>query len=141
MAQSIVKDILLLLNADRAALGLPDVLPLPDLLPETGDGISVAQIQVAKTVQEYLNGARVRKATFAVLARTDGGSNGSGSLRAISWLEAVGALFEGMRRFQLSETRTILEADATTPGIITRYENGRVTYQLTVACTYREQEV
>lgn len=140
MAQTIVKDILRLLDTNGEALGLPDVLPLPDLLPETGDGISVAQIQVAKTLREYLNGTRVRKATFAFLARTDGGSNGNGSLKAISWLEAVGALFEGMRRFQLSETRTINGADTTTPSIINRDENNRVTYQLTVECEYMEQE-
>lgn len=140
MAQTIVKDILVLLNDNKTTLGLPDVLPLPDLLPETGDGISVAQIQVAKTLQEYLDGSRVRKATFAILARTDGGSNGSGSLKAIGWLEAVGALFESMRRFQLSEARTILEADTTTPGIITRDDNDRVTYQLTIACTYKEHD-
>lgn len=140
MAQTIVKDILVLLNSNKTVLGLPDVLPLPDLLPETGDGISVAQIQVAKTLREYLNGKRVRKATFAVLVRTDGGNNGSGSLKAISWLEAVGALFEGMKRFQLSATRTINGADTTTPSIINRDDNNRVTYQLTIECEYVEQE-
>lgn len=135
----VVKDLVLLLIANRTELGIPTTVRM-DRLMESGDSISVAMSGVPKTEKEYINGAKVRQATFGVLAVTTEGTNDLQTLTAVSWLEAIGELFEGMRNFTLSSDRTIIEAtQVTMPTIVSRTETGRITYVLNISIKYREE--
>lgn len=135
----VVKDLVLLLIANRAPLGIPTTVRM-DRLMESGDSISVAMSGVPKTEKEYINGAKVRQATFGVLAVTTEGTNDLQTLTAVSWLEAIGELFEGMKNFSLSATRTIIEAtQVTMPTIVSRTDTGRITYVLNISIKYREE--
>lgn len=135
----VVKDLVLLLIANRTPLGIPTTVRM-DRLMESGDSISVAMSGVPKTEKEYINGAKVRQATFGVLAVTTEGTNDLQTLTAVSWLEAIGALFEGMRNFTLSSDRTIIEAtQVTMPTIVSRTDTGRITYVLNISIKYREE--
>lgn len=135
----VVKDLVLLLIANRTPLGIPTTVRM-DRLMESGDSISVAMSGVPKTEKEYINGAKVRQATFGVLAVTTEGTNDLQTLTAVSWLEAIGELFEGMRNFTLSSDRTIIEAtQVTMPTIVSRTDTGRITYVLNISIKYREE--
>lgn len=135
----VVKDLVLLLIANRTELGIPTTVRM-DRLMESGDSISVAMSGVPKTEKEYINGAKVRQATFGVLAVTTEGTNDLQTLTAVSWLEAIGELFEGMKNFTLSSDRTIIEAtQVTMPTIVSRTETGRITYVLNISIKYREE--
>jgi hypothetical protein len=139
MKPTIVRDILELLDANMAGLGLPSVSLLPDMLPDTGDGISVVQTSGAKTLKSFINGKRRCQASFGILARTDGTQTGSATLKAIGWLDAIGSLFEGMNRFTLGSGRIVLKGTITgEPTITTRSQDNRITYQLTVGIEYEE---
>ncbi len=135
----VVKDLVLLLIANRTELGIPTTVRM-DRLMESGDSISVAMSGVPKTEKEYINGAKVRQATFGVLAVTTEGTNDLQTLTAVSWLEAIGELFEGMKNFTLSSDRTIIEAtQVTMPTIVSRTDTGRITYVLNISIKYREE--
>lgn len=135
----VVKDLVLLLIANRTELGIPTTVRM-DRLMESGDSISVAMSGVPKTEKEYINGAKVRQATFGVLAVTTEGTNDLQTLTAVSWLEAIGELFDGMRNFTLSSDRTIIEAtQVTMPTIVSRTDTGRITYVLNISIKYREE--
>lgn len=135
----VVKDLVLLLIANRTELGIPTTVRM-DRLMESGDSVSVAMSGVPKTEKEYINGAKVRQATFGVLAVTTEGTNDLQTLTAVSWLEAIGELFEGMKNFSLSATRTIIEAtQVTMPTIVSRTDTGRITYVLNISIKYREE--
>ncbi len=141
MSVPLVKDLVMLLVNNRASLGIPDTVRM-DRLMEKGDSVSVAMNGVPKTLKEYINGSRVRRAAFDVLVITDENENHSGqNLVAVSWLEAVGALFEGMREFALSASRTVVQAtQVTIPTIVSRTETGRISYVLNISIEYRENE-
>lgn len=135
----VVKDLVLLLIANRTALGIPTTVRM-DRLMESGDSISVAMNSVPKTEKEYINGAKVRQASFGVLAVTSEAVSDIQNLAAFAWLEAIGALFEGMKNFSLSEGRTIIEAtQVTMPTIVSRTDTGRITYVLNISIKYREE--
>ncbi len=139
MSTPLVKDLVLLLVANRTALGIPTTVRM-DRLMESGDSISVAMNGVPKTEKEYINGAKVRQASFGVLAVTSEAVSDIQNLAAVSWLEAIGALFEGMKNFSLSANRTIIEAtQVTMPTIVSRTETGRITYVLNISIKYREE--
>jgi acetaldehyde dehydrogenase (acetylating) len=135
----LVKDLVLLLVANRTSLGIPSTVRM-DRLMETGDSISVAMRGTPKTLKEYINGHKLRSANFDVLAITSEGANDLQNLTAVSWLDAVGALFEGMKNFSLSATRTVSQAtQVTMPTIVSRTESGRVSYVLNISIEYREE--
>lgn len=135
----VVKDLVLLLIANRTALGIPTTVRM-DRLMESGDSISVAMNGVPKTEKEYINGAKVRQASFGVLAVTSEAVSDIQNLAAFAWLEAIGELFEGMRNFTLSSDRTIIEAtQVTMPTIVSRTDTGRITYVLNISIKYREE--
>lgn len=135
----VVKDLVLLLIANRTALGIPTTVRM-DRLMESGDSISVAMNSVPKTEKEYINGAKVRQASFGVLAVTSEAVSDIQNLAAFAWLEAIGSLFEGMKNFTLSSDRTIIEAtQVTMPTIVSRTETGRITYVLNISIKYREE--
>lgn len=139
MSDPLVKDLVLLLIANRTALGIPTTVRM-DRLMETGDSISVAMRGMPKTLKEYINGSKVCQASFDVLAVTSEVANDSQNLEAVSWLDAIGALFEGMRKFTLSATRTVVKAtQVTMPTIVSRTESGRVSYVLNISIEYREE--
>lgn len=139
MSTPLVKDLVLLLIANRTALGIPTTVRM-DRLMEDGDSISVAMRGTPKTLKEYINGSRVRSGNFDVLAITNEGANDLQNLTAVSWLEAIGALFEGMKNFSLSATRTIIDStQVTMPTIVSRSETGRVSYVLNISIKYREE--
>ncbi len=139
MSTPLVKDLVLLLIANRTALGIPTTVRM-DRLMETGDSVSVAMRGTPKTLKEYINGSRVRSGDFDVLCITSEGTNDLQNLTAVSWLDAIGALFEGMKNFSLSANRTIIEAtQVTTPTIVSRNDSGRVSYVLNVSIKYREE--
>ena len=139
MSNPLVKDIVLLLVVNRAALGIPTTVRM-DRLMETGDSVSVAMRGTPKTLKEYINGSRVRSGDFDVLGITDEGTSDAQNLAVVMWLEAIGALFEGMRNFTLSATRTVIEAtQVTTPTIVSRTDTGRVSYVLNISIKYREE--
>jgi hypothetical protein len=135
----LVKDLVLLLVANRTDLGIPSTVRM-DRLMETGNSISVAMRGTPKTLKEYINGNKLRSANFDVLAITSEGANDLQNLTAVSWLDAIGALFEGMKNFSLSEGRTISQAtQVTMPTIVSRSESGRVSYVLNISIEYREE--
>ena len=139
MSTPLVKDLVLLLVANRTELGIPSTVRM-DRLMETGDSISVAMRGTPKTLKEYINGHKLRSANFDVLAITSEGANDLQNLTAVSWLDAVGALFEGMKNFSLSATRTVSQAtQVTMPTIVSRTESGRVSYVLNISIEYREE--
>lgn len=139
MSTPLVKDLVLLLVANRTDLGIPSTVRM-DRLMETGDSISVAMRGTPKTLKEYINGHKLRSANFDVLAITSEGANDLQNLTAVSWLDAVGALFEGMKNFSLSATRTVSQAtQVTMPTIVSRTESGRVSYVLNISIEYREE--
>lgn len=139
MSDPLVKDLVLLLIANRTALGIPTTVRM-DRLMETGDSISVAMRGMPKTLKEYINGSRVCRSSFDVLAVTSEVANDSQNLEAVSWLDAIGALFEGMRKFTLSANRTVVKAtQVTMPTIVSRTESGRVSYVLNISIEYREE--
>lgn len=139
MSTPLVKDLVLLLVANRTALDIPSTVRM-DRLMETGDSISVAMRGTPKTLKEYINGHKLRSANFDVLAITSEGANDLQNLTAVSWLDAVGALFEGMKNFSLSATRTVSQAtQVTMPTIVSRTESGRVSYVLNISIEYREE--
>jgi hypothetical protein len=139
MSEPLVKDLVLLLVANRTELGIPATVRM-DRLMETGDSISVAMRGNPKTLKEYINGSRVRSADFDVLGITSEGASDAQNLTVVSWLEAIGALFEGMKNFELSDERTVVEAtQVTMPTIVSRTDTGRVTYVLNIAIKYREE--
>ena len=135
----VVKDLVMLLISNRTELGIPTTVRM-DRLMESGDSISVAMNGVPKTEKEYINGAKVRQASFGVLAVTTEGTNDLQTLTAVSWLDAIGELFEGMKNFTLSSDRTIIEAtQVTMPTIVSRTDTGRITYVLNISIKYREE--
>ena len=139
MSTPLVKDLVLLLVANRTSLGIPSTVRM-DRLMETGNSISVAMRGTPKTLKEYINGNKLRSANFDVLAITSEGANDLQNLTAVSWLDAVGALFEGMKNFSLSATRTVSQAtQVTMPTIVSRTESGRVSYVLNISIEYREE--
>ncbi|MEA5031985.1 MAG: hypothetical protein VB025_07525 [Sphaerochaeta sp.] len=139
MSNPLVKDIVLLLVVNRTALGIPTTVRM-DRLMETGDSVSVAMRGTPKTLKEYINGSRVRSGDFDVLGITDEGTSDAQNLAVVTWLEAIGALFEGMRNFALSANRTVIEAtQVTTPTIVSRSDTGRVSYVLNISIKYREE--
>ncbi len=139
MSTPLVKDLVLLLIANRTDLGIPTTVRM-DRLMETGDSISVAMRGMPKTLKEYINSSKVCQASFDVLAVTSEVANDSQNLEAVSWLDAIGALFEGMRNFTLSSDRTIIEAtQVTMPTIVSRTDTGRITYVLNISIKYREE--
>lgn len=139
MSTPLVKDLVLLLVANRSALGIPSTVRM-DRLMETGDSISVAMRGTPKTLKEYINGNKLRSANFDVLCITSEGANDLQNLTAVSWLDAIGALFEGMKNFSLSEGRTVSQAtQVTMPTIVSRTETGRITYVLNISIKYREE--
>jgi len=139
MSTPLVKDLVLLLVANRTALGIPTTVRM-DRLMESGDSISVAMNSVPKTEKEYINGAKVRQASFGVLAVTSEAVSDIQNLAAVSWLDAIGELFEGMNNFSLSSGRTIIEAtQVTMPTIVSRTDTGRITYVLNISIKYREE--
>ncbi len=135
----LIKDLVLLLVNSRDNLSIPTTVRM-DRLMETGDSISVAMNGTPKTLKEYINGSRERRASFDVLGITTEGTSDAKTLQLVTWLEAIGALFEGMRNFTLSTTRTVISAtQITTPTIVSRTEGGRVTYVINIAIRYREE--
>lgn len=135
----LIKDLVLLLVSNRTALGIPTTVRM-DRIMQDGDCISIAMNGTPKTEKQYINGSRVRQSSFGVLAATDESTSDAQNLKAVSWLEAIGALFEGMNKFALSKERTILEAtQVTMPTIVSRTDSGRVTYVLTISIRYREE--
>ncbi len=138
MSDPLVKDIVTLLVNNRTILGIPTTVRM-DRLMEAGDSISVAMNGTPKTLKEYINGTKVRSASFDVLAITSEGASDAQNLAAVVWLETIGALFEGMRNYALSTDRTVIEAtQVTTPTIVSRTDTGRVRYVLNISITFRE---
>jgi len=136
---ALVYDLVMLIVNNRTELGIPTTVRM-DRLEESGDSISVAMNGTPKTLKEYINGTKVRKASFDVLAITTETASDAQNLQAVEWLEAIGALFEGMNRFTLSGTRTIVGAtQVTMPTIVSRNESGRVSYVLNISIEYREE--
>jgi len=136
----LIKDLVLLLVTNRDDLEIPSTVRM-DRLMETGDSISVAMNGTPKTLKEYINGSRERRASFDVLGITTQGTSDAKNLQVVTWLEAIGALFEGMRNFTLSTARTVISAtQITTPMIVGRTDDGRVTYVINIAIRYREEQ-
>ena len=135
---ALVYDLVMLIVDNRTELGIPTTVRM-DRLMETGSSVSVAMNGTPKTLKEYIDGTKIRRASFDVLAITDETATDARNLQAVEWLEAIGALFEGMNRFTLSATRTINEAtQVTMPSIVSRTDAGRVTYVLNITIEYRE---
>lgn len=138
--KALIYDLVMLIVSNRTDLSIPDRVRT-DRLMETGDSISIAMRGVPKVAKEYINGAKHLTATFDVLAITDQGASDAQSLQAVDWLEAIGALFEGMNRYTLSTSRTITKATQTTmPTIVGRTAEGRISYVITVSIEYEENK-
>ena len=136
---SLVQDLLKLLDDGKQTLGLPSWLQM-DKLPEKGSGISLQMGKRPKILTTYITGKSKKQATFEVLARNvEKEKTSLPNLQATNWLEAVGALFSGMERFVLSESRIITKGECTSPSIVGRKEDGTVTYSMAVEITYTEE--
>lgn len=136
---SLTQDLLALLEDGKESLGLPDWLQM-DRLPEKGQGISLQMAKRPKVLKTYITGKSVNQASFEVLARTvEKEKTSLPNLEATDWLEAIGALFSGMDRFALSDKRIITKGECTSPSIVTRTDDGTVTYSMAVEITYTEE--
>lgn len=136
---SLVQDLLKLLDDGKQTLGLPSWLQM-DKLPEKGSGISLQMGKRPKILTTYITGKSKKHATFEVLARNvEKEKTSLPNLQATNWLEAIGALFSGMERFVLSESRIITKGECTSPSIVGRTEDGTVTYSMAVEITYTEE--
>lgn len=134
----IIKDLVLLLVANRDELSIPQTVRM-DRLMDTGDSISIAMNGTPKTLKEYINGSRERRASFDVLGITTESTNDAKNLQVVAWLDAVASFFEEMRNFSLSDNRVIAGAtQITEPTIVGRDDNGRIVYAITIEIKYRE---
>ena len=137
--KALIYDLVMLLTTNRTTLGIPDSVRM-DRLMEDRDCISIAMRGMPKVLKEYINGSKQLTATFDVLAETLEGASDAKNLGAVDWLISIGALVEGMKRFTLSDNRTVLRASQTTmPTIVGRNDAGRVSYVMTVSIDYEEQ--
>ena len=136
--KALIYDLVMLLTTNRTTLGIPDSVRM-DRLMEDRDCISIAMRGMPKVLKEYINGSKQLTATFDVLAETLEGASDAKNLGAVEWLLSIGAMFEGMKRFSLSDNRTVLRASQTTmPTIVGRNDAGRVSYVMTVSIDYEE---
>jgi len=134
----LIKDLVMLLVSNRDTLLIPNTVRM-DRLSETGDSISISMNGTPKTSQEYINGTRKRRASFDVLGITTETTTDARQLAVATWLDAIGALFEGMRNFTLSTHRTVISStQITEPTNVGRDDNGRIVYVITIEIEYRE---
>lgn len=134
---SIQKEILELLIEKSEALGLPQFIQL-DYLPAKKDALSIQPDASPKVEKAYIGGTKICTFPFTVLATTSGAKSSAPNLKAIDWLNTIGDLFEGMSNFKLSETRRILSAEAMTPAMANRLENGQLVYTISINIRYEE---
>lgn len=132
-------DLMALILSVRDQLGLPDSLQA-DFLPVEGDALSFQSDVTPKIRKAYINGTQEWQYAFSLLAVTDGGTTSAPNLRAMGWLESLGALFEGMHDYPLSDTRTVRQGETTTPALITRTQDGRIVYSIQISIVYKEKQ-
>lgn len=136
--RSIQRELMELILAVREEFGLPETLQA-DFLPEKGDALSFQSDNVPKLAKSYINGSAEYNYAFSILAVTDGTETSAPNIRAMEWLEALGDLFDGMNGFRLSDTRTVITGETTTPALITRTQDNRVVYSIQISIRYKER--
>ena len=135
--KSIQRELMELILANREALSLPENLQA-DFLPTEGDALSFQSDNVPKLAKSYISGTSEYNYAFSILAVTDGSVTSAPNLTAMNWLSALGDLFDGMHNFHLSDTRTIISGETTTPAIITRTQDNRIVYSIQITIRYKE---
>lgn len=136
--KSIQRELMELILSVRGELGLPDALQA-DFLPEQGDALSFQSDNVPKLAKSYINGSAEYNYAFSILAVTKGTETSAPNIKAMGWLEAIGDLFDGMNNFHLSDARTVIKGETTTPAIITRTQENRVVYSIQISIRYKER--
>lgn len=135
--KSIQKDIMEFLISHAGELGLPTFIQM-DYLPANQDAISFQPDASPKVEKAYIGGSKVCSFPFTILATTKGSKSSEPSLRAMDWLNAIGALFEGMSNFKLSDSRTILNGETMTPALVNRHQDGRLIYSISINIRYED---
>lgn len=132
-------DLMSLLLSVRDQLDLPEDLQA-DFLPAEGDALSFQSDVTPKIRKAYINGNQEWQYAFSILAVVDGDTTSAPNLKAMGWLESLGALFEGMHDYPLSDTRIVRQGETTTPALITRTQDGRVVYSIQISIVYKEKK-
>lgn len=134
---SIHKDIMEFLISHAGELELPTFIQM-DYLPANQDAISFQPDASPKVEKAYIGGSKVCSFPFTILATTKGSKSSEPSLRAMDWLNSIGALFEGMSNFKLSNSRMILNGEAMTPALVNRHQDGRLIYSISINIRYED---
>lgn len=132
-------DLMSFILSVRDDMELPETLQA-DFLPVEGDALSFQSDVTPKLGKAYINGTQEWQYAFSILAVTDGSATSAPNLRAMGWLEAIGALFEGMHDYRLSDRRTIRNGETSTPALTTRTQDGRIVYSIQISITYKEKK-
>lgn len=106
----------------------------------TGDSISFQTIGVQKTLKEYINGSSLKRISFR-LARNFRGADTSSvsSIDAINGLESFASYVRGKKGEGMDEHTVIIKADASTPSLLWRSEEGESAYGITFSIDYKEE--
>lgn len=134
---SIQREIMELMINNAEALGLPKNIQM-DYLPPNMDAIALQPDASPKVEKAYIGGSKVCTFPFTMLATTKGSKSSEPSIKAMDWLNAIGALFEGMSNFQLSTSRKILNGETMTPALVNRHQDGRLIYSISINIRYED---
>lgn len=134
---SIQREILELMINNAEALGLPKNIQM-DYLPSKQDALALQPDASPKVEKAYIGGSKVCSFSFTILASTAGLKSSEPQMRAIDWLNAIGDLFENMSNFRLSDKRVIISGETMTPALVSRSENGRLVYSISINIRYEE---
>lgn len=124
------------LNAIAFANGLPSVML--DYASD-GDSISLQTIGVPQTRKEYINGSRLRHASFR-LARVFRGADTSSvpSIEAINRLVVFSTEIQKKKGDRIDESTALIDVEVSTPSLIWRSEEGDSAYGITINIDYKE---
>ena len=135
--KNISYDLLQLLISHEKELGLPSTILL-DYLNDVGDALSLETTPSPKLEEEYIDGSQIYGYSFEILAATDGGRNSEPNEKAIEWLESIGAFFDSMEDYPLSENRMIHAAELMSPALFFKTQDGRIIYSISIRIIYEE---
>lgn len=135
--KSIQRELMEFIISVQEELNLPSSLQA-DFLPEKGEALSFQSDNVPKRTKSYINGSSEYQYAFTILAVTDGEQTSAPNIKAMSWLESLGDLFDGMHNFHLSDSRTITSGETATPAIVTRTQGNRLVYSIQISINYKE---
>lgn len=105
-----------------------------------GDSISLQTIGVPQTKKEYINGSRLRHASFR-LARVFRGADTSSvpSIDAINELVTFSTEIQRKKGERMDDSTVLIDAEISTPSLLWRSEDGASAYGITISIDYKEE--